>query len=239
MTLNYGTIERCGNLLHSGWVKAMQYILADPRWHDEFLPYLSGPECAAGVMLNGHSMGGSFAEILAYCHDKGMVSDLLQVEVPEYQMNIKSVYAFEAPRVSIYPLRNESDRKGCFAGARIATTGDPVPSLTFGIEPEPAHPMMRAIQIGTVCDKLGFMCSPQVEVRECDDEEVRTFPSDPGYVDQTLTAHRLYHILPIMEEISRMYKPPEPEWWRKLHKDWKWQPWWDKDFHGPEFQDAY
>eukprot|EP00408_Alexandrium_pacificum_P062158 CAMPEP_0171171048 /NCGR_PEP_ID=MMETSP0790-20130122/9020_1 /TAXON_ID=2925 /ORGANISM="Alexandrium catenella, Strain OF101" /LENGTH=350 /DNA_ID=CAMNT_0011635897 /DNA_START=73 /DNA_END=1125 /DNA_ORIENTATION=+ len=144
LTMPPETQFTCGRMLFSPYVKLLRHHTGLGNW-SKLVRLFAGPDrvCEGELTLTGHSMGGSVAEMLAWCGNNGSLAELQDASLPNY--TIETLFTFGAPATAAEPLTNTLREDGCFKGRRIFFDWDPIEKFNrmFNVK----HPHMDAVMI--------------------------------------------------------------------------------------------
>mmetsp|Transcript_103377 Transcript_103377/g.287840 ORF Transcript_103377/g.287840 Transcript_103377/m.287840 type:complete len:433 (-) Transcript_103377:154-1452(-) len=179
--INALTVNRCGVAIHQGFMSELEVQTNTSQFVNEFAPFLKSSECAGGVYVVGHSLGGALASIFAGCSTRPDAPESIQ------GIKVEGLYTFGAPGVSKptgQPGGEPSGRLGprgatCFKGKRFWNTAvvgavgqaDPIPAITAPVGL--LHPMVQSVNLNAP-----FVWS-RVERREydCTSDEAKLKPA--------------------------------------------------------------
>merc|ERR550525_787732 len=95
--------------LHRGFYSTMQKFVSDSTWTRTIKPFLKS-NCAGGVHVTGHSLGGAIAAVFSACANSAS---------NPFGFRVNFLWNYAGPGVSQSPLTNGQSSNGCFEGARF------------------------------------------------------------------------------------------------------------------------
>jgi len=157
--------------VHEGFGDRANDFLKGAKF-EEFRSFLSDKKTCDKVVVAGHSLGGSVANLVAACSNKTHAAS----KSPSFKADY--LFTFGAPGVSkSVQLDNTEDSRGCFAGARVYNSEDPIPSLTNPLDF--FHPKVMEVRLdgqgdGEVqtwnCDNVTSRDKPEVDLEASNSE---------------------------------------------------------------------
>jgi len=130
--------DACGARMYAPFLRLLRHHTALGNW-SKMVHLINGDNktCTGPITIAAESMGGSAAEMLAYCGNNGMQGEVQDPSLPNFQT--MSLYSYGAPASSSFPLNNSLREDGCFKGKRILFKGDPIATFIGAFKQKHAY----------------------------------------------------------------------------------------------------
>uniref|UniRef100_A0A7S2CID9 Uncharacterized protein n=1 Tax=Alexandrium andersonii TaxID=327968 RepID=A0A7S2CID9_9DINO len=157
----------CGQDMYAPYVRLLRHHFSLANW-SKLVHTFAGPApvCKGELVFAAESMGGSAGEMLATCANNDMLHELMDENIPSFQL--QTLYTYGASAASTKPMFNSLRKDGCFKGKRIYLSKDPV--AQFGAFFNLKHPRMDAVEIWA--NEQGK--NPSVRAYPCGSDEAIT-----------------------------------------------------------------
>lgn len=170
-----------GWMVHQGFLEKTQGFMEGQRFQ-EFSNFLSDRGTCEKVVVAGHSMGGAVADLVAACTNKTHAADA------QHSFKADFLFTFGAPGVS-KDVQLDNAGGGCFPGARLYNSEDPVPGLASAMGF--FHPKVKEIR----------MDGGDVQTWTCNDASRKNQPELPEKDDSE--AHKMSFHLQRMKTLQK------------------------------------